>query len=157
MKRMGLAVAVGALIMALLVPASVSATSHSAPPYWAQLNKAGCGHRGGQHGFGKVVLGMRGYAHNDMDDAITPNYIVVISRHQQKIDGVWVEGGLASATSPTYADGYAYTFQGFLQSAMHFESADHPLTRMLIRVEFWDDLPTGDILLGKVSTRTAAC
>jgi hypothetical protein len=155
MKRMGLIGAVSALTLAVLVPASVSA--HSAPTYWAQLNKAGCGHRGGQHGFGKVVLGMRGYARNDMDEATTPNYIVVISRYQQKIDGVWVEGGVASATSPTYADGYAYTFQGFLQSALHFESADHPLTRMLIRVEFWDDLPAGDVLLGKVSTRSAAC
>jgi hypothetical protein len=123
----------------------------------AKVTKAGCGHKGGRHGFGKVVLGMRGTARNDIEGAPTPNYVIVRTWYSQKIDGVWVDGGFATATSQTHPDGYAYSFDGFLQSAWHVPSADHPRMKMLVRTEFWDDLHDGDVLLYKVSTRTAAC
>lgn len=157
MNRMGFAGAVGALTMALLVPASVSAGAAPAPMFWAEVPKAACTNYKGKHGFGRVVLHMRGFALNNVADAPTPNYIIVTGRYEQKIDGVWVKGGISSATSPTYPDGHQYTFQGMLGQAMRFESADHPLTRMVMRVEFFDDLPTGDVRLGKFTARTAAC
>lgn len=72
----------------------------------------------------------------------------------------WVlvdNGGPSMTTSPTHRDRTPGVFQGFGQMVWHFESADHRRTRMLMRVEFWDDLPTGDVRLGKISGRTASC
>lgn len=155
MKRMGLAGAVGALALALLVPASVSA--HTPPPFWATIDKAKCTNRNGEHGFGKVVLQMRGFAVNDAAVDYTPNYIIITGRYEQKIDGVWRQFDVTTATGPIYPDGHPYVFQNLLGLGLHFESADHPLTRMVMKVEFFDDLPTGDVRLGKISARTAAC
>lgn len=155
MMRMGLVGAVGALTLALVVPASVAA--HTPPPFWAVIDKATCINKRGEHGFGKVVLQMRGFARNDAAEAASPNYIVIRGMYQQRIEGAWVDFDVTTATSPTYPDGHPDTFQNLLGMALHFESADHPRTRMVMRVEFWDDQPTGDVLLGKVSTRTGRC
>ena len=156
MKRIGLMGAVGAVTMALLVPASVSAGA-PAPSFWAEVPKAACTNYKGEHGFGRVVLHLRGFAVNNVADAPTPNYMIVTGRYEQKINGVWVKGDITTTTSQTYPDGYQTYFQGMLGMALHFESADHPRTRMVMRVEFFDDLPTGDVRLGKITARTAAC
>ena len=155
MKRISLMSTLGALAVALLLPASTSA--HSAPAFWSDVLVARCTNEGGQHGFGKVVLGMEGYAFNDYDDSPTPNYIVVVGKHQQKIDGVWETFGRTTATSPIYSDGHPYVFSNMLKESISFESADHPKMRMLMRVEFWDDLPATDVRLGSISARTEAC
>lgn len=158
MKRIGLMGAVGALAMALLVPASVSAHSpHSSPAFEVRVDKASCSNRGGKYGFGKVVLRMSAYARNDLADEPTPNYIFITTWLQEKIDGVWVNLGVGHTTPEIYPDGYPGVFEENLGASWQFKEADHPRTRLLMKVEFFDDLPTGDVRLGKVSARTAAC
>jgi len=158
MKRIGLLGAIGALTLAMFIPASVSAHSNgTATTFGARVDKALCTNRGGQHGFGKVVLKMSAYARNDLPDEPTPNFIKILGRLDQKIDGVWVKGGLTTATTPIYPDGTPYVFPNLLGLAWQFESADHPLSRIVMRVEFWDVLPSGNVRLGKISARTAAC
>lgn len=156
MKRIGLMGAVGALTLAMLVPASVSAGAAPAS-FGADVPKAKCTNKNGEHGFGKVVLLMRGFARNDVADSPTPNYIVVTGWYEQKIAGVWTKFDVTTTTSPVYPDGTPYVFGNLLGLGLHFESADHPRTRQVMKVEFFDDLPTGDLRLGKISARTAAC
>jgi hypothetical protein len=150
MKRIGLATAVGTLAMALLVPATVSAGS--APVFWSDVIKSSCTSTGGEHGFGKVRLGMRAYAQNDLPDAPTPNYIVIRSKFQQKVGGAWVTIGSTTATTQVHPDGHPYVFEDLLIEEYSFESADHPKMRMIMRAIAWDDLESGDVRLG-VSAR----
>jgi hypothetical protein len=156
MKRMGIAGVLGALTLSLIVPGAVSATE--LPTFGAQVDTAKCTNRGGQHGFGRVKLQMQGFARNDVAGKPTPNYIVVRGSMEQKIDGVWVDvSGATTTTSQTYPDGTVGVFNGLLGLGWAFESADHPRTRIVMRVEFWDDLPTGDVRVAKISARTAGC
>jgi len=155
MKRIGLIGAMSALALALLVPAAVSA--HTPPPYGGGVDKAFCTNRGGKHGFGKVVLQMGAFATNNDPDSRTPNYLPIVGTMDQKINGVWVRGSATTATTQIYPDGTPHDFTNMLGLGWHFRSADHPRTRMTMRIEFWDDLPTGDVRLAKISARTAAC
>lgn len=155
MKRIGLIGAVGALTTALLLPSSVAANSE--PTFWAQVDKAACTHHRGAHGFGKVILRMQGFGRNDVADAPTPNYILITTWLQEKIDGVWVNLGVGNTTPVIYPDGYPGVFDQNLGASWQFKAADHPRTRLRMRVEFFDDLPTGDVRIGKVSARTEAC
>lgn len=156
MKRIGLTGAISALAVALLIPASVSA--HDTPTFGAHVDKAVCTHRGGSHGFGKVVLQMSAYARNDLADMPTPNYIVITGWVQEKINGVWVMlGGGTTATTQIYPDGTTGVFPDLLGLSLSFDTADHPRRRMMMKVEFFDDLESGDVRLGKISARTAAC
>ena len=150
MKRVGLLGSLGALTLALLVPAAVSA--HSAPSFWSEVVKSGCTTTGGEHGFGKVKLGIRAYAQNNVPDAPTPNYIVIRSKFQQKVDGAWVTIGATTATTQVHPDGHPYVFEDLLIEDYSFESADHPKMRMIMRAVAWDDLETGDVRIG-VSAR----
>ena len=63
MKRMSFIGAIGALTIALLVPASVSA--HHGPTFWGHVDKAVCTNSGGKYGFGKVRLQMSAYARKE--------------------------------------------------------------------------------------------
>jgi hypothetical protein len=155
MKRIGLIGAMSALAMALLVPAAVSA--HTPPPYGGGVDKALCTNRGGQHGFGKIRLQMSAWAYNYDAELATPNYIRIVGTMDQKINGVWVRGSATTATTQVYPDGTANDFTNMLGLGWHFRSADHPRTRMTMRIEFWDDRPTGDVRLANISARTAAC
>ena len=157
MKRMGFIGATTALSMALLVPAAVSAHAPSPPTYGARVDKAACTSHRGQHGFGKVVLQMSSWARNDVPNAPTINYMRIVGRMDQKIDGVWVKGSVTTATSPSDPDGTGMIYPDLLGLAWHFESADHPRARIVMRVEFWDDLPTGDVRVARISARTEAC
>ena len=156
MKRIGLMGAVGALTLAMLVPAAVSA-GIGPQPFGAEIDVARCTNRNGEHGFGKVVLKMDAFARNDLANSPTPNYIIITAWYEQKIDGVWHRFDVTTATGPVHPDGYPYVFSNYLGMALHFESADHPRTRQVMKVEFFDDLPTGDVRLGKITARTAAC
>ncbi len=155
MKRIGLLGAISAVVLALLIPASVSASTPTT--FGARVDKAVCTNHGGHHGFGKVVLQISAYARNDLPDEPTPNFIKIVGRLDQKVDGIWIKGGLTTATTPIYPDGTAYVYPDLLGLAWHFESADHPRSRIVMRVEFWDVLPSGNVRLGKISARTAAC
>jgi hypothetical protein len=156
MNRMGLAGAVGALTLALLVPASVSANGPG-ETWSAQIEKAKCTNVRGAHGFGKVVLQMRAFAQNDVVGRPTPNYIVITGWIQQKMDGIWVTGGVGSATTAVHPDGSPGVFEDLLGNSWNFQEADHPPTRLMMKVEFFDSLPTGDVRLGKMTGRTGVC
>jgi hypothetical protein len=155
MKRIGIATTVGALALVMLVPAAASA--HSAPAFWSVLLKNTCVTTGGEHGFGKIKLGMEAYATNNDPDAPTTNYIVIRSKFQQKNAGKWATIGSTRVTTPVYADGHPDVFRNLLIEGYSFESADHPRMRMIMRVEFWDGLESGDVLLGTTRVQSAAC
>jgi hypothetical protein len=157
MKRLGLVGAVSALSLALLVPASVSAHTPPAPPFGARVTKAACTKQGGWYGFGKIVLRMDAWARNDLPGSPTPNYIYIFTWLQEKVDGVWVNVGLGQTTPVIYPDGHPGIFEDALHVNWHFTAPQPERTRALMRVEFFDDLPTGDVRLGKKWARTAAC
>jgi hypothetical protein len=156
MKRIRLMGAVGALTIAMLVPASVSAVGPS-DVWWAQIDKATCINTRGTHGFGKVALQVRAFAQNDRPGMPTPNYIVMTGWMQQKIDGIWVTGGVGSATTPVYPDGHPGVFEGLYGIRWSFQEPDHPPTRMMMKIEFFDSQPSGDVRLGKMTARTSVC
>jgi hypothetical protein len=156
MKRIG-RIGISVLSMALLAPAAVSAHSPAAPPYGAHVDKAVCSNRGGEHGFGKVQLQMNSWARNDPPNWPTVNYMRIVGRMDQKIDGVWVKGSATTATSPSNPDGTGFIYPALLGLGWHFPSADHPRTRLVMRVEFWDDRPNRDVRIARISARTEAC
>ena len=157
MKRIGLISTAGVLAIALLVPAAVAAHSPPPRPFWAQVEKAACTKHGGWYGFGKIVLRMNAFARNDLRGLSTPNYIYIFAWFQEKVDGVWVNVNYAQTTPVIYPDGYPEIFEAGLHVNWHFDAPHPARTRVLMRVEFFDDLPTGDVRLGKRYARTAAC
>lgn len=156
MKRMSLIGAIGALTLALLAPASVSA-GVPPRPFGAEIDVARCINVRGAHGFGKIVLRVTGWARNNVAGAPTPNYIYITTKLQEKINGAWVNLGTGHTTPVIYPDGHSGLFDEYLGASWQFTSAVHPPTRLTMTVEFFDDLPTGDVRLGKISGRTAAC
>lgn len=155
MKRIGLLGTLGALTLAMLAPASTSA--HTPPVFWTDLLSSTCTNEGGAHGFGKVKLGMRAYARNDDPNDLTPNYIVIRSKFQQKVDGVWTTIGSGSVTTPVHPDGEQGAFSSLYITGYSFESADHPKMRMIMRAVFWDDLESGDVQVGSIRVQSPAC
>ena len=154
MKRIGLLAGIGAITLAMIIPASVSADTQT---YGAHIDKAVCTNHGGQYGFGKVQLQMSAWGRNDVAGQPSPNYIRIVGRMDQKVAGIWIKGGAATVTTPSYPDGTGNLYPDLLGQAWHFRSADHPRSRMVMRVEFWDVLPSGDVRLAKISARTEAC
>jgi hypothetical protein len=154
---MGIIGATTALAMALFVPAAVSAHSPPPPPWGMEIDKAVCRNTGGEHGFGKVHMQVNSWAVNDQPGWATVNYMRIVGRMDQKIDGVWVKGSVTTATSPSNPDGTGYIYPNLLGLSWHFESADHPRSRIVMRVEFWDDRPVTGRRIDVIHARTEAC
>jgi len=70
---------------------------------------------------------------------------------------VWVKGSVTTATSPTNPDGTGFIYPNLLGLGGHFDSADHPRMRIVMRAEFWDDRPNRDVRIARISARTEAC
>jgi len=155
MKRLGLMGTLGALALAALAPATASA--HTPPVFWVDILKSTCVNEGGEHGFGRIKLGMAAYATNTDPEAPTPNYSIIRSKFQQKIDGVWVTIGGSSTTTPVSPDGSPELIYNLLIESFSFRSADHPKMRMIMRAVFWDDLESGDVRLGSTRVQSPAC
>ena len=155
MKRLAFMATLGAVALAVLAPATASA--HTPPVYWTDLLKSTCVNEGGAHGFGRIKLGMAAYATNTDPNAPTPNYSIIRSKFQQKIDGAWVTIGGSSTTTPVRPDGHPELIYNLLIESYSFESADHPKMRMIMRAVFWDDLESGDVQIGSTRAQSPAC
>ena len=149
-KRLGLAGTVGLLIGALLLPA---ATQAAYAPYRSYVLKAACTNSGALYGFGKVVLKVEAASYADGGT----NYFVFKVRRQEKIDGTWVTVDRSRITSEFFADGSEGIFTAAHKAKYVFPSPDHPKTRILMKVEFWDQRSGGDVLLARHGHRTEGC
>lgn len=146
----GVLVAVG---LAMLLPATASA---ALPLYRIQLTRSACTSADGQYGFGKVVLGVRALTYNSFDSEPSPNYIVFRTKRQEKIDGSWVTASTTVRQSPVYPDNYFDSIIDSTKTIYSFPGAEHPRTRLLTRIEFWDD-QAHDVLLAAYRRRTDGC
>jgi hypothetical protein len=155
MKAFRLLPVIAALALALLMPADVLA---AATPWFGQVERAGCSDTGGAYGFGKVVLRVQFGSYNDWDDPAlpTPNYINVVSSRQEKVDGVWVPVERQYLTTAVHPDGSGW-FGVTAAMKYPFPTANHPLTRIVIRGQFWDDLTGTDVRLHTIRVLTKGC
>jgi hypothetical protein len=155
MRRVMLIGAIGALLLAMMIPGIASA---ALPKWWNDISRAACTNTGGHFGFGKVVLSVDWHTFNDWEDPSipSPNYIVVNTLRQEKVNGAWVTVAHSSVQSATYPDGYSSIFSQSAKMAYSFPSAVHPPTRIIMRAGFWDDLAT-DVRLKKLVEQTSTC
>lgn len=149
-RRIGLTGTVGLLIAALLLPA---ATQAAFAPYRSYVLKAACTNSGALHGFGKVVLKVEAASYADGGT----NYFVFKVRRQERIDGLWVTVDRSSFTSEFFGDNTDGIFTAVHRAKYVFPSSDHPKTRILLKVQFWDQRAGGDVLLAAQGHRTARC
>ena len=155
MRRLAYTAVIAALALTLLVPSTASA---AAAPWFRDVERAVCSNTGGAFGFGRVAVRVRFGAFNDWDDPSLPtvNYIKVVSKRQQKVDGVWVTVAQTTTQTAVYPDGSGWL--GLTAEMRYaFPEEVHPLTRIVMRGEFWDDVPTGDVRLKTIRVLTKGC
>ncbi len=145
-----------AIAVAMLLPATTIA---AVTPHRVVVLQAACTSGQGLYGYGKVVLKLQAIAQNIHDDVPDTNYFIFNSRRQEKIAGVWVtveQSVVQSTFSPDSPSGALY-FDAVNKMKHDFTAAEHPRTRILMRVEFWDERPGADIKLNAIGQRTSAC
>ena len=155
--RLTLGSAALAMGLAMILPATTMA---AVVPHRVVVLQAACTTEHGLYGYGKVVLKLQALAQNIHDDVPDTNYFIFNSRRQEKVAGVWmtVEHSVVQSTfSPDFDDGGPVYFNAVNKMKYDFMAADHPRTRILMRVEFWDERPGADVRLNAIGERTAAC
>ena len=116
MKRISLIGTLGALALAMLVPAGASA--HTPPVYWTDLLKSTCVNEGGATASAGSSSGWRLTPATTIQMHLTPNYIVIRSKFQQKVDGAWATIGSSSVTTPVHPDGDQNVFSNLLHRGL---------------------------------------
>ena len=154
MKRISLLSTFAALALAIALPGMAAAAYPRT--FSTTALKAVCTNVNGDYGFGKLILYVSATAYNNIPGRPTPNYIVLINRRQEKIGTEWLTVAKSQLETLVTEDGGGRII-GLSPEAMSFESPDHPRTRMILRAELWDDLPTGDVRLKTLTERTEGC
>lgn len=142
----------GLLCLALLLPASALGAY---APYRSVVLRAACTNSGAAHGFGKVVLKVEALSHADAGT----NYFVFKTRRQERINDAWVTVERTTTRSETFPDNYDpdHFFSVVNKAKYVFSNASHPRTRLLTKIQFWDERPGGDVLLATHGHRTRGC
>ena len=149
-RRIGLSGSVVALALAVLLP---SAALGAYAPYRSFVLRAACLTTGGLYGYGKVVLKVEAVSYANVDT----NYFVFKTRRQENIDGAWVTVERTTSQSAIFPDDTLDLFSASNKVKYAFPTASHPRTRLLTKVQFWDQRPGGDVLLAAQGHRTAGC
>jgi hypothetical protein len=151
-RRIGLGGIVSVLTLALLLP---STALGAYAPYRSVVLRAACTTSGGLYGYGKVVLKVEAFSYAQAGT----NYFVFKTRRQEKIDGVWVTVERTTQQSAIFPDDTdpEYSFSAINKVKYAFPTASHPRTRLLTKIQFWDQRPGGDVLLAAHGHRTGGC
>ena len=150
---MRLATVLMVTLVGLLAPATAAADN----PFASAIMREACTRSGGTHGHGNVVLKV-GATEFGKSGA---NYMVFTARVQQFLSngagrGQWVTVDRMSWTSDRFPNDSA-PWSWWYRARWAFEHARHPLTRIVMRVGFWDQRPGADVLLATHLHRGAAC
>ena len=149
-RRLGLATIMSLLALALLMPGTALGAY---APYRSVVLRAVCTNSGGLYGHGKIVLKVEGLSYADADT----NYFVFKVRRQEKVNGVWVNVEKTTHTSAVFPDDTEGVFSAVNKSKYVFPTAEHPRTRLLTKIQFWDERAGADVLLAVHGHRTAGC
>ena len=136
-----------ALVFAIAGPASAAYA-----PFRSYVTKAVCTNEGGANGFGKIALTVEGHSYGDAGT----NYLVFKTLRQERLAGVWTTVEQSVVQSPIYPDDEGlFGHRNFARYP--FPSAVHPKTRLMTKIQFWDDRPGGDVRLAVHTYRTEGC
>lgn len=141
------------MLLVLLAPATAAADN----PFASSIMRQACTRSGDTDGHGYVLLKV-GATEFGKSGA---NYMVFSARVQQFLSngagrGQWTTVDRMSWTSDTFPDD-STPWSWWYRAKWSFAHARHPLTRIVMRVGFWDKRPGADVLLAAHSHRGAAC
>jgi hypothetical protein len=132
------ATVLAAILVALILPGPVSAAS----PFASTVIRDVCTKTGGEYGHGFIVLKI-GAVEFGKSGA---NYMVFRARLQERTNGRWVTVDASKWRTDTFANDTT-SWSWWYRARWAFPS-DRPLTRIAMRVRFFNERPGTDILLG---------
>jgi hypothetical protein len=145
---MRIASVLSVVLLALLLPATTAAAS----PFTSTVLKNACSTSGGAYGYGRIVLKVEATEWGKSG----ANYMAFRARAQARLNGTWVTVETTKWKTDTFAnDAGSWTFRWGAKWA--FTRASHPLTRIKMRIQFWDQRSGPDVLLATHNYTSKAC
>lgn len=130
----------GALLLALVVPGTTAASS----PFHSREVRDICAYSGGSEGYGYIRLKVRAEEHG----LSGVNYFFFRAVLQEYRGGRWTTVDTSTYKSGSFPnDGGSWTagYRAQWDNRVHF--SNYPPSRIVMRVQFWDQRPGDDRLL----------